>query len=156
MNPEEKAKKLARMNEAFMGLIPHNGALGLRFVDFGPAAAVVEMPWAPHLVGYPETLTVHGGAVSSLLDTTGGGAVFLRMKAPVPIATLDMRVDYMKPAIARQPIRARCECYKLTSQVAFVRGIAFHEDEDDPIASMAATYMLSTHGEQSVWGRGSR
>jgi acyl-coenzyme A thioesterase PaaI-like protein len=39
---------------------------------------------------------------------------------------------------------ARAECYKLTRNVAFVRGVAYHDDPADPIAASTATFMLST------------
>jgi acyl-coenzyme A thioesterase PaaI-like protein len=32
------------------------------------------------------------------------------------------------------------ECYAVRRSVAFVRGVAFHEDEGDPIATCAATF----------------
>lgn len=150
MDPAEKAAYIERLNGAFTDFVPHNKALGMRFVDFDEGMARIELPWAPHLVGHPETGTVHGGVISSLLDATGGAAVFMRIKGPTPIATLDMRVDYMKPATPQRAITAKCVCYKLTSSVGFVRGVAFHDDEDDPIASMAATYMINTRGETAL------
>jgi acyl-coenzyme A thioesterase PaaI-like protein len=60
------------------------------------------------------------------------------------IATLDLRIDYMKPATPHREVRARAHCYKMTRHVAFVRGVAFHDDEADPIATSAGTFMLGT------------
>ncbi len=60
-----------------------------------------------------------------------------------PIATLDLRIDYMKPATPGKDLLARAECYKLTRNVAFVRGVAYHDDPSDPIATSVATFMLS-------------
>jgi acyl-coenzyme A thioesterase PaaI-like protein len=61
-----------------------------------------------------------------------------------PIATLDLRIDYMKPATPGRDLLARAECYKVTRNVAFVRGVAYHDDPSDPIATTVATFMLST------------
>ena len=72
-----------------------------------------------------------------------GAAVFQALAEPVPIATLDLRIDYLKPATASLDVFARCECYKVTSSVAFVRGFAFHE-QDDPIAAASGSFMLAT------------
>lgn len=148
MTPSERAAYLERLHAAFADFVPHNKALGLRFVDFGDGLAVLCMPWAPHLVGHAGIL--HGGAVSSLLDATGGAAVFMRIKGPTPIATLDMRVDYMKPATPGKTLFAKGHCYKLTRSVAFVRAVAYHDQEDDPIAVMSGAYMLNTRGETAL------
>ncbi len=36
----------------------------------------------------------------------------------------------------------RGECLKLTRSIAFVRGIAYDETPDDPLAHVAGTFML--------------
>jgi uncharacterized protein (TIGR00369 family) len=102
-----------------------------------------------NLVGDPQSGVLHGGVVTTLLDSTAGAAVMTRLLMPSPIATLDLRIDYLRPSTPRAPLHARVECYKVTRHVAFTRGIAYNTDERDPVASMAATFMLQT---QSVRG----
>ena len=65
------------------------------------------------------------------------------------IATLDLRIDYLKPATPGRDVVARAHCYKLTRDIAFVRGVAFHDDEADPIATSAGTFMLGTRGRST-------
>ena len=60
--------------------------------------------------------------------------------------TLDLRIDYLKPATPPKPVIAKATCYKLTKSVAFVRAVAYHDEEDDPIASSASTFMLTGKG----------
>ena len=62
----------------------------------------------------------------------------------VPIVTLDLRLDYMRPALKGKTVIARCECVKLTRQIAFIRGVAHGGDPERPIAHSAATFMLSS------------
>jgi acyl-coenzyme A thioesterase PaaI-like protein len=38
----------------------------------------------------------------------------------------------------------RATCYKLTRNVAFTRAVAFHDSEDDPIATSMGTFMIGT------------
>jgi uncharacterized protein (TIGR00369 family) len=134
---------LARINEMLAGnVVPHNTALGLIAVDFGPSHAVVNLPYARHLVGNPVNGVLHGGVVTSLLDATGGLAVILAIKGQKRIATLDLRIDYLRPATPGRDLLARAECYKLTRNVAFVRGVAYHDDPNDAVASTAATFMI--------------
>lgn len=144
----EPAIDLEAVRAAFEQLVPFNHALGM-MVDSAsadPAVVVLRLPWAEHLVGNPETGAIHGGALTAALDAAGGAAVFFKLREPVPIATLDLRVDTLKPATTRKDVRARAECFKTTRNVAFVRGVAYHDDPSDPIAAMSATYMLSTKG----------
>jgi acyl-coenzyme A thioesterase PaaI-like protein len=49
--------------------------------------------------------------------------------------------DYLQPAIAEQDMRGFAECYKRTRNLAFVRGIAYHEDRSNPIANFTACFM---------------
>ncbi len=125
--------------------VPHAHGLGLRVVEVGDARATCAVPYAAHLVGDPETGVVHGGVVTSLLDNCSGIAVSAATRRFGQIATLDLRIDYMKPATPGLTILARCHCYKVTSTIAFVRGVAFHDDESDPIAACTAAFMLSAN-----------
>ena len=123
---------------------PHSQALGMHFVEAGDGHATLRVPYAPHLVGNPETGVIHGGVITSTLDNAAGIAVHSALDARVPIATLDLRIDYMKPATPHRDFYASAHCYKVTRSIAFVRGAAYHESEDDPIATATATFMLSS------------
>lgn len=142
----DNEEKLARLNQAFAEFVPHNRALEMRFLGYGDGEAVMIVPYRPHLVGNPETGVLHGGVISSLLDATSGAAVYMKTRTPVPIATLDLRIDYLKPASPGRDVIARAHCYKLTRNVAFVRAAAYHDDEADPIAASAGTFMIATKG----------
>ncbi len=148
--PFDRDRVLPLLDQGFRAMVPHNAALGLRVVDCGPQMCALVLPWAEHLVGDPDRDVLHGGPITTLLDACGGASVFLALGSPVPIATLDLRIDYLKTASPRRDVTARCECYKLGRNVAFVRGVAYHDSPDDPIASCAATFMLSTKGRPVV------
>jgi uncharacterized protein (TIGR00369 family) len=127
--------------------IPHNDALGIRVLHVTATEAVFELPYDARLVGNPDTGTLHGGAITALLDGCSGAAVFAALGASdrlVPIATLDLRIDYLKPAEPGRAVTARATCYKLTRNVAFTRAVAYQDDPDDAIAHSVGTFMLST------------
>lgn len=111
-------------------------------VGFGPGRATMRVPYGPHLVGNPETGVVHGGVITALLDHTSGAAVMAALKEPMAIATLDLRIDYMKPATPGEAITAEVTCLKVTREVAFVRGAAYHTSPDDPVAICTGAFML--------------
>jgi acyl-coenzyme A thioesterase PaaI-like protein len=69
------------------------------------------------------------------------------LREPKPFATLDLRIDYAKPADPKKPVFAEAECYRITRSVAFTRAFAHQGDPRDPIAAAAGTFMLGTKGE---------
>ncbi len=125
--------------------IPHCGALGIRVIKVSAEDTILALPYNPDLVGDPTTGILHGGAVTSLIDTVCGMAVFAGTKKLQAIATLDLRIDYLKPARAKAELYAAAHCYKLTRTIAFVRARAYHpEAPDDLVASCVATFMLGS------------
>lgn len=140
---------LELLNEAFGQYVPHQKALGFTVVAGSrePAAAVVRLPWSEKLVGNPETGVLHGGCITALLDSASGISVQLKLPEPGPIATLDLRIDFMSAAPARRDVYARAECHTLTNSIAFVRGIAWTDDPGVPFATATATFALGTRGK---------
>jgi uncharacterized protein (TIGR00369 family) len=129
-----------------MGQTPFLAGLGGEMLEVSAARARTRVPYGPHLVGDPATGVVHGGVITGLLDHTGGMAVMGVLREPVPIATLDLRIDYMKPATPGLAILAEVRCLKVTHEIAFVRGAAFHTDADDAIALCTGAFMLIRGG----------
>ena len=127
-----------------MHVVPHNAALGIHVVDWGDGEASMELPYDEKLVGNPDNGVIHGGAITALMDACCGAAVFATLEERVPIATLDLRIDYLRPATPGEAVVAKATCYKRTRNVAFVRCFAYHADPDDPIAHAAGTFMLRT------------
>jgi uncharacterized protein (TIGR00369 family) len=144
----ERVERMAKINRDFATVVPHNLALGLKFEELDDGLAVMRLPYDERLVGHASIGILHGGVISSLIDACCGAAVFMKLVKPVPIATLDLRIDYLKPATPGEDVLARMECYKVTKNVGFVRGIAYHDDVDDPIASAAGSFIVST---KSYW-----
>lgn len=126
----------------FIEGIPHAKALGLKLNDIGNGEAVIELPYAPHLVGDPDKGTVHGGAVSAAMDTCCGAAVMSHPAAPAGTATIDLRIDYMRGATPGQTIRTHATCYHITRNVAFVRVVACDDDTDHPVATAAGSFTV--------------
>ncbi|MBO6635128.1 PaaI family thioesterase [Parvibaculum sp.] len=136
---------IALMKDVLIQHVPHARALGMNVVNAKRGEAWLSVPYDEKLVGNPQTGVIHGGVITSLLDNACGIAVQLALPARMSIATLDLRIDYMKPATPKLDLTAHTHCYKVTTNIAFVRGTAYHTDEDDPIATCVGTFMLAAN-----------
>lgn len=136
---DERKRELARK---FIEAIPHSRALGMVLERIEDGVAVISMPYDERFVGDPETGVIHGGAVSALMDTCGGAAVMSHPTGAIGTATLDLRIDYMRPARPGDRITARAECYHVTRSVAFVRATAHDSEADRPVAAATGAFTL--------------
>ena len=122
--------------------VGHGRALGLDYHASSDRWVELALPWREELVSMPDTGVMATGAIVSLVDTCAGTAVWLALGEFRHIVTVDLRLDYLRPAAKGETVIARCECYKVTRRVAFVRGVAHGGDPARPIAHSAATFMI--------------
>ena len=126
----------------FIEALPHSRELAMRMEAIGEGWAVISMPYDPRLIGDPETGVIHGGAVSALMDTACGASVMSHPLAGFSTATLNLRIDYMRPATPGQTIRTRAECHHVTRSVAFVRAVATDDDDTRPVAMATGAFTV--------------
>lgn len=119
----------------------HSGWLGLRYSDHGENWVELELPWREDLLGEEDRHVLASGPIISLLDMASGMSIWTTTKVFAPVATLDLRVDYQRPAREHSAVLGRVECYRITRSAAFVRGIAHDGDPGDPVATMAGVFM---------------
>jgi len=132
----------AKMVAARLGDTAFVASLGAEVLEVAKGFARTRLPYAPHLVGDPDTGVVHGGVITAMLDQTCGIAVASALTELMPFATLDLRIDYMRPAVPLQDIFIEAECLRVTHEVAFTRGIAYQASRDEPIALSTGAFML--------------
>jgi uncharacterized protein (TIGR00369 family) len=126
---------------------------GLNLDRASPGEAWSSLPYRPVFVGDTETGVLHGGVVTAMLDESCGMAVQLALDGTGAIATLDLRIDYQKPATPGLDIKAHSICYRTTRSIAFVRSTAYQESEDDPVATATACFMIGANRTNMLAGR---
>jgi uncharacterized protein (TIGR00369 family) len=134
------------MSEPISDVSPYGHAIGMSVHDTTNSRLTVKVPYAAHLVGDPDTGVIHGGVITAALDNASGWAVRISKdwQDDLSMATLDIRIDYMKPATPHIDLFVTAECYKQTQTIAFVRAVAYHDSEDDPVATSVASFMMGT------------
>lgn len=134
------------LEDAITEMSAYGVAIGMTVDRIEGAKLTVRVPYAPHLVGDPDTGVIHGGVITAALDNASGWAVRVGKDSQddMGMATLDLRIDYMKPATPHIDLFVTAECYKQTSTISFVRASAFHEHAEDPVATSVAAFMMGT------------
>lgn len=125
-----------------MAQVPHVRALGMRLLSCVDGVATGEQPYDERLVGNPDSGVIAGGVVTTLLDSVCGMAVFSKLRVLRRVATIDLRVDYLRPARPRHTLHCTAECYRVTHHIAFVRATVHDGDAGDPLASASGTFAL--------------
>lgn len=132
-----------RLLMSYAEKVGHGAALGIVYHDHGPDWAELALPYREMLIGVPESGIIASGPIISLMDMATSLAIWVKLGHFRHQATLDLRVDYLRPATPGKTIVGRGECYRVTKSVGFVRGLAHDGDRDDPVAHVAATFMFT-------------
>ena len=132
---------LMAMAERFLSALRHCQLLNMRVAQADTNGMTLVLPWSPAIVGNPQTGAVHGGALTTLMDTTCGMATLCVLPRFEVCPTLDLRIDYMHPAEAGKDIYGHAQCYRVTRDVIFTRGTAYQDDPDQPICQVVGTFM---------------
>jgi uncharacterized protein (TIGR00369 family) len=112
---------------------------------FAVGEAWSSLPYQPAFIGNADTGVIHGGVVTAMLDETCGMAVQLALDGTRSIATLDLRLDYLKAAEPGVEIKAHAVCYGTSRSIAFVRATAYQGAESDPVATATACFMIGAN-----------
>jgi uncharacterized protein (TIGR00369 family) len=127
---------------AYASRVGHGGALGISYIGHGEDWVELALDYSEKLVGVVETGVIASGPIVSLMDMATSMAIWVRLGRFRHQATLDMRVDYLRPATPGRRIVGRGICTRVTRSIGFVRGIAHDGDADDPVAHVTGTFMF--------------
>jgi len=138
----------------FLTALRHCQVLGLRVHSASNDGLTITLPYSPQIVGNPQTGVIHGGAITSLMDTACGMATLCVLPEFEVCPTLDLRIDYMHPAEPHKEVHGFAQCYRVTTDVIFTRGFAYQDDPQKPIAHVVGTFMRMGKGVKGTKGFG--
>ncbi|MFE8073155.1 PaaI family thioesterase [Marinobacteraceae bacterium S3BR75-40.1] len=137
MNDEVLFGRVSR----FIGTLNQCQELGIEALEAAENHLVLRLPYSDGIVGNPDTRVVHGGAITTLMDTASGSVIMTALEDFELCPTLDLRVDYMRPAEPDKPVFARARTYRITRNIIFTRCDAYQDKPNQTIAHCVATFM---------------
>ena len=138
--PENTAFDPALVNK-LMDKFGHGGFLDMEYIDHGGDWVELAIDWRADLVADTETGILASAVVISLMDNATSMSIWTKMGEFRPQVTMDLRVDYLRPAPAGARVYGRGICYHLTHSIGFVRGYAHNGDPSDPLANAIGTFI---------------
>ena len=105
MNDKPQPEKLDKAGvEAIFARSPFISSLNLEVIamDYDEMAITVRMPQAPSMERRPGTKQFHGGPLAAFIDIVGDFAIGMMVGGGVP--TMNLRIDYLKPAVGEAVI----------------------------------------------------
>ncbi len=143
------------ITELFEQKIVFNQHIGLKIDEVLPERVSGHLDMRPELIGHYAHHRLHGGVISAALDAMGGLAVLAglaarhmddsveqRMHRFAKLGTIDLRIDYLRPAVGSARFTLHAEALRLGSRVASTR-MAFHGADGTLLAVGAAAYIVS-------------
>ena len=127
--------------QRFLDNLPHCQRLGLSVVGGGENQLTMRLPYAENIIGNPLSGALHGGALTTLMDTASGTAVFAVLPGYELCPTLDLRMDYMKAAAAGVDLIAEAKVIRISKNVVFTECLVYQEQDHDLVARCAAAFM---------------
>jgi uncharacterized protein (TIGR00369 family) len=123
---------------------PFHRLLGLELVRAEDGVVEIRLPWRDELRRADDSDWYHGGVLSALIDIAGDYAVVSKLGRGVP--TIDLRVDYLRPA-RRGELRAIARAVKVGRSVG-VADVELRDAQGAVVAIGRCAYSTVDLGER--------
>lgn len=121
----------------------HNRLIGTKYHAHGEDWCELALPYSKALVSDVGTGILASGPILTVMDMVTSMSIWLKTRTFQPQATLDLRIDYLRPATPGKTVIGRGQCYHVTRSIAFVRGQAHDGNPDRLIANVTGTYFFT-------------
>ncbi|WP_217895671.1 PaaI family thioesterase [Oceanospirillum sanctuarii] len=124
----------------FIAVLPQCQALKMQAESADHQHVLFSVPFADHLIGNSRKQLIHGGVISTLLDTACGSVAVCALPRFEMCPTLDLRIDHLRPAVAGKTLFCKASIVKVTPQIIFTEGVVYQE-EGKPVSRAVANFM---------------
>lgn len=131
----------ALLQAYFVGAVPHHCQIGMQAAGCWLGGVRLDLPWSAALANAPDS-GLHPGLLTTLIDAASGSAVLTQMDDFRRSATLDLRVDFLRPTEAGATVQCEAEVVQMNGHVAFTRAIAHHGDARHPVAVSSGSFAV--------------
>ncbi len=127
--------------------IPFCKLLHVKFVQRTDNAVVLKIPYTDALIGDSRRPALHGGVISTLLDTVGGAIGLTTLVLPDDrLSTVDIRVDFLRPGEPKD-IYAEGRIVRSGNRIIVTEMTAYHLEPKKIIAEGKGVYNVRRKGD---------
>lgn len=150
----EQQRLEAALRDIFETRVAFNRVLGIVIESFEPASPGVRFDMRPELVGHYLFGRLHGGAISAVLDATGGFALMCGiadkhrdesaeqvLQRFSRMGTIDLRVDFLRPGIGTR-FHAGARITRLGGRIGSVQ-MTLENETGALVATGSGAYVIS-------------
>ena len=146
---------LEKIKKYYLELLPFNKILGIDIdlLDYESGQAVTSFNMTKDLIGNSTAGILHGGVTASVIDLTGGLSALISCarfhqdkpldvieKKLVSSATIDMRVDYLRPGKGCS-FHCKSRIIRAGSRIVVAK-VDLYNEKETRIATGTATYLI--------------
>ncbi len=130
---EDRARHLAYVKDLFER-IPFNRVLGIQVRELSAERVLFCVPFREELIGDSQRPALHGGVLSATADAAGGAAVWAAIGPADRVSTIDLRIDYLRPA-RPEDIHVEATVLRVGNRVGVASIRVFHPSSPDEIVA---------------------
>ncbi len=134
------AERYLQGMKRFIDVLPQCQTLKMQAESADHQHVLFSVPFAEHLIGNSRKQLIHGGVISTLLDTACGSVAVCALPRFEMCPTLDLRIDHLRPAVAGKTLYCKASIVKVTPQIIFTEGVVYQE-EGKPVSRAVANFM---------------
>jgi len=129
-------------------LIPLHRYLGFELLEVSDGFARIKVPFKEELIGNPRIRALHGGIISTAMDSVGGAAAMTTLvSSDDRLSTIDIRVDYLRPGNAKDLI-VEGNIVRSGNRIVVTSMKAYHAGSEKIIAVGKGVYNVNRKQDQ--------
>jgi uncharacterized protein (TIGR00369 family) len=122
--------------------IPFNRHLGITVERMEPGVAELRLPFKEEFIGDTSRPAIHGGVISTLVDTAGAVAAYTQLTPEDRLSTVDLLVDYLAPA-TRAELRAEAHVVRMGNRVVLAHVTVRQNHSEEIVAHGRVVYNIA-------------